>query len=513
MNGAESMMATAVRAGVELCFANPGTTEMGFVAALDRTPGLRAVLCLFEGVCTGAADGYARMLGRPAMTLLHLGPGFANGIANLHNARRAHSPVLNLIGDHMTWHLAADAPLSSDIGSLARPVSGRVATTSSARGAGRDIALAIAAAGRTPGCVSTLIVPADHQIEPGDGPAQGIAPEPVRVASPDRIDRTARAIRASQGPVTLLLGGGALSDRGLGAAARIAAATNARLVAETFPARWQRGGSLPSVERLPYLPEQASAFLASDALLVLAGARSPVAFFGYPGQPSAIAPDVPRAALAAPDEDAALALEQLADALDARRPRAADPSVAQTSNAGPLDPLRLGAVLARHLREGMIVVDEAATSGLPFYPASNSAPAHTVLTLTGGAIGQGPPCATGAALACPDRPVIAFQADGSAMYTFQALWTQARESLHVITLLCSNRAYRILQIELARAGVAEPGPIARQLTSLEQPAIDWVALAKGLGVPGCRVETTEALDQALGRAIAAEGPSLIEVVL
>jgi acetolactate synthase-1/2/3 large subunit len=513
VNGAESMLATAVRAGVELCFANPGTTEMGFVAALDRTPGLRAVLCLFEGVCTGAADGYARMLGRPAMTLLHLGPGFANGIANLHNARRAHSPVVNLVGDHMTWHLAADAPLTSDIGSLARPVSGRVATTRSARSAGRDIALAIAAAGRTPGLVSTLIVPADHQIEPGEGPAQAIVPGPARIAAPDRIDGAARAIRASRGPITLLLGGGALTNRGLGAAARIAAATSARLVAETFPARWERGGSLPSVERLPYLPEQASACLAADALLVLAGARSPVAFFGYPGQPSAIAPSVPRVPLAAPDEDSALALEQLADALDARHARATPPTAPRPSIEGPLDPLRLGAVLAKHLAEGMIVVDEAATSGLPFYLATNSAPAHSLLTLTGGAIGQGPPCATGAALACPDRPVIAFQADGSAMYTLQALWTQARESLHVITLLCSNRAYRILQIELARAGVAEPGPFARQLTSLEQPVIDWVALAQGLGVPGCRVETTQALDQALGRAIAARGPSLIEVVL
>lgn len=513
MNGAESMMATAARAGVEVCFANPGTTEMGLVAALDRTKALRAVLCLFEGVCTGAADGYARMRGTPAMTLLHLGPGFANGIANCHNARRAHSPMLNLIGDHATRHLAADAPLTSDIGSLARPVSGRVATTGSARSAGRDLALALAAAGRTPGCVSTLIVPADHQVEPGDGAVSAIDIAPTPIPDADRIDEAARALRGGDGRRTLLLGGLALTARGLQAASRIAAATGIRLVAETFPARWERGGVLPPVERLPYLPEQASDFLRGDSRLLLAGARAPVAFFAYPGQPSEIAPEVPRLLVATPTEDAAVALEQLADALTAGTPLASGPPAPPSPIRGALDPMRLGGVLARHVSEGMVVVDEAATSGLPFYLATNTAPPHTLLTLTGGAIGQGPPCSTGAAIACPDRPVIDFQADGSSMYTFQALWTQAREGLHVVTVLCSNRAYRILQIELARAGIAEPGPKARALTSLDEPAIDWVSLARGLGVPGTRVETAEALDTALGRALAAEGPSLIEVVL
>ncbi len=513
MNAAARMMRTAVDAGVDLCLANPGTTEMGLVGAHDATPGMRAVLCLFEGVCTGAADGYGRMKGAPALTLLHLGPGFANGIANLHNARRARTPVVNLIGDHASWHLAADAPLTSDIESLARPVSGWLRNTTSAKEAAQDMADAIVAAGGRPGQVSTLIVPADHAI--GAASSRVDVPPVTNAPAPntERIESAARALRAGNGPVTILLGGNALGECGLAAAGRLAASFDARLVTETFPARWERGATTPAASRLPYLPEQASAFLENDALLLLAGASSPVAFFGYPGLPSEIAPDVPRCALASPDEDAAAALEQLADALDARGAPAPPAARATPAPTGALDPGKLGALLAAHLPEGAIVVDEAATSGLPFYLMSDGAPPHSLLTLTGGAIGQGPPCATGAALACPDRTVIDFQADGSALYTFQALWTQAREGLRVVTLLCSNRAYRILQVELGRAGIAEPGPKAMSLTSLEQPVIDWVKLAGSLGVPGERVETAEALDQALGRALAASGPVLIEVAL
>lgn len=514
MNAAESMLRTAHASGVDLCLANPGTTEMALVAALDRVPEMRAVLCLFEGVCTGAADGYGRMKAAPALTLLHLGPGFANGIANLHNARRAGTPVVNLIGDHASWHLAADAPLTSDIVSLARPVSGWIHTTSSAKSAAKDMADAIAAAGRTPGRVATLVVPADYATEPGEGPRPAPTIPDTPHAAGAQIETAAESLRTRSGTLTILLGGGALGERGLAAASRVAAATGARLIAETFPARWERGGRLPDLTRLPYLPEQATDLLERDDLLLLAGARSPVAFFGYPDQPSLIAPDVPRLTLATADQDAAVALEQLADALDAPAASPAKPAVASAGvPEGALDPFKAGAVLAARLPEGAIVVDEAATSGLPFYLASGAAPRHSLLTLTGGAIGQGPPCATGAALACPDRPVIDFQADGSALYTIQALWTQAREGLHVVTLLCSNRAYRILQIELARAGVAEPGAKARALTSLDAPPIDFVSIARGLGVPAERVDTAEAMDAALGRALAASGPSLIELAL
>jgi acetolactate synthase-1/2/3 large subunit len=513
MTGARSLLTTAVKAGVEVCFANPGTTEMPLVAALDEVPGVRAILGLFEGVCTGAADGYGRMRGLPALTLLHLGPGFANGIANLHNARRAGTPVVNLVGDHASWHLAADAPLTSDIASLAGPVSGWVRTATSSKRLADDAAEAIAAAIGPPGRVATLIIPADFQW--GEAPPLAAVRLPASSEPPvsGAVDRIAERLR-SGARATLLLGSAALTERGQLAAARVAAATGTRLFVETFPARWERGAGLPPIERLPYFPEQAAAVLAESDLVLLAGAREPVAFFGYEGKPSHLAPENSVMPLCAATGDPVAALDLLALALaaapsaGARAPRAApDPPT------GPLSPGAVGSLLAAHLPEGAIVVDEAATSGLPFYGASTGAPRHTLLSLTGGAIGQGLPCATGAAVACPDRKVIAFQADGSAQYTLQSLWTQAREGLDVTTLLCSNRSYRILQVELARAGVAEPGPQARALTSLERPSLDWVSLARGYGVPAQRVESAEALAEALPRAIAEPGPQLLELVL
>jgi acetolactate synthase-1/2/3 large subunit len=519
MNAAVSMLETAAASGVELCLANPGTTEMPLVTALDRVDGIRAVLCLFEGVCTGAADGYGRMTGRPALTLLHLGPGFANGIANLHNARRAHTPVVNLIGDQASWHLAFDAPLTSDIESLARPVSGFLRSAESAKSLPLDMAEAITAARSAPGGVATLVLPADFQAGEADDPVVAEPPEPAFAPDEQAITNAARLLercRETDGArATILLGGAALGERGLRAAGRVAAAGGARLVTETFPARWERGAGLPAPERLPYLPEQASAFLKEDVALILAGARSPVAFFGYAGLPSEIAADVERLALAAPGADSVLALEALADAIGApASARAVNVGARPTPGpSGALEPRGIGATLAARLPEGAIVVDEAATSSLGFYEHSAQSARHSVLTLTGGAIGQGMPCATGAALACPDRPVVSFQADGSAMYTFQSLWTQAREGLNVTTVLCSNRAYRILQIELARAGVSEPGAKARSLTTLDQPELDWVSLARGCGVAGKRVETGEAFDTALVEALATPGPQLIEVML
>ncbi len=165
MNGAESLLRTAAASGIRICFANPGTTELPLVAAFDTDTGVRPILCLFEGVCSGAADGYARMSGNPAMTLLHLGPGFANGIANFHNARRARSAIFNVIGDHASWHLASDPPLASDIESLARPVSGWLRSADPAGPLSRDAAEAIAAA--RSGMVATLIAPHDAQLRDG----------------------------------------------------------------------------------------------------------------------------------------------------------------------------------------------------------------------------------------------------------------------------------------------------------------------------------------------------------
>lgn len=521
MNGAESLLRTAVAAGVELCFANPGTTEMPLVAMFDRVPGIRAVLGLFEGVCTGAADGYARMAEKPALTLLHLGPGFANGIANLHNARRARSAIVNLIGDHASWHLAADAPLTSDIESLARPVSHWVRRNRHAAELAADMADAVAAAGTTPGRVATLIVPHDAQYDAAHGP---VAPRPLPTPTVDAtaVEHAAAVLRGGA-PAALVLGGAALLPRGLRAAARVAAATGAHLLVEQFPARLERGAGLPGLERLPYFPEQVLDVLAPFSTLVLAGGREPVAFFGYAGMPSRLVRAqqtvVP---LAVPDEHrppgteagAVLMLEALADTLGAapdggllarvERPQAP---------TGGLDPVTVAAALAAVQPERAIIVEEAATTSVAYYAGSAGAPPHTLLTLTGGAIGQGPPCATGAAFACPDRPVINFQADGSAMFTLQALWTQAREGLNVTTLVCANRAYRILQFELMRAGIAEPGPQAMAMTDLSRPPIDWVLLGRGFGVPSVRVESADALVSALRRAIEEPGPHLIEMVL
>jgi len=512
MNGAESMLQVARRAGVDVCFANPGTTEMQLVAALDAVPGMRAVLGLFEGVCTGAADGYARMRGIPALTLLHLGPGLANGLANLHNARRAHSPIVNLVGDHATWHLGADAPLTSDIESLARPMSGWVRTVHTAAQAGQDMADALAAALRPPGQVASLVIPQECAWDAAgpDLPAVKV-PAPAAVQE-NRVQAAAATLR--QGAATVLfLGGRALRARGLRAAARIAAATGCRVMHETFFARLERGGDLPVFDRLPYFPEQALGALGGAADMVLAGTRAPVAFFGYRGGASSVVPDTCTVSVCAqPEEAVEDTLEALADHLGAppyapgsRPERPAAPS-------GALTPDSLCQALAAVQPPGAIVVDEAATSGFAYTLFAGGDP-HTILGLTGGAIGQGLPCAVGAAIACPDRRVIAFQADGSGMYTVQALWTMAREGLDVTTLVCANRKYRILQFELMRAGVPEPGRQAARLTELAPPPLDWVSLARGLGVPGTRVDTADALVAELRRALAAPGPSLIEALL
>ena len=512
MNGAESLIHTALAAGVELCLANPGTTEMPLVMALDRVPGLRAVLGLFEGVCTGAADGYGRMAGKPALTLLHLGPGFANGIANLHNARRARSPVVNLIGDHATWHRAADAPLTADIVSLAKPVSHWLRTAKSSGTVAEDVAAAVAAAARAPGQVASLILPTDCLWGESPGPARPKRPVKAKAVATTVVEGAAARLRAKR-PAALFLGGLALRQPGLRAAARVAKAVGCRIISECFPARLERGRGLPQVERLPYFPEKARQTLAGLSTLVLAGAPDPVTFFGYPDTPSYSAPpDCERFILAPPQEDAAAALEALAEALDAAGADVRDAPAPQRPQ-GALTLQSVGAALAAVQPEGAIIVDESNATGLGYFPVSAGAPPHSFLALTGGAIGQGPPCATGAALACPDRPVIDFQADGSAMYTLQALWTQAREGLHVVTLICANRSYQVLQVEMARAGAAELGRYARALTELKNPMLDFVQLSKGMGVPAARVDSAEALMRELERALAEPGPHLIEMAM
>jgi acetolactate synthase-1/2/3 large subunit len=513
VNGAQALVGTLASAGVDTCFANPGTSELHIVAALDDVPKVRGILALFEGVATGGADGYARMAGRPAACVLHLGPGLGNGLANLHNARRARSPVVNLVGDHATSHQHLDPPLHSDIAAAARTVSGWCRVARAGR-IGEDTADAVAAAGGPPGCVATLIVPSDVA---WGSPARSAAPRPASPpprVDPDAIVDAASALRSGE-RTALLLGGSALGDRGLRAAARVAAATGATLLGETFPARLRRGAGLPPLERLSYLGELASVQLEGTRHLVLVDAASPVTFFAYPDRPGDLVPDgctVHR--LAEPGEDAPAALEDLVDALDAGRATVAtEPARRPDLPAGDLTPGAVGNVVGALLPEEAVVVDEGNTAGIFVADATAGTPPHDWLTLTGGAIGMGLPLATGAAVAAPGRRVLCLEADGSAMYTVQALWTQAREGLDVTTVVLANRAYAILAMELSRVGTGEVGPQARAMLDLAHPPIDFVSLAQGLGVPASRATTAGELVAALEWSLSEPGPSLVEAVL
>jgi acetolactate synthase-1/2/3 large subunit len=503
---------TAANSGVRVCFANPGTTEMPLVAALDGVPGVRAVLGLQENVCTGAADGYARISGHPAMTLLHLGPGLANGLANLHNARRAHTPVVNLVGDHASWHLPYDAPLTSDIEALAATV-GTVHVVTDRTSVGDVTRRAIEGAHRLQG-ISTIIVPADHQQHNAVVPPTEPATITTRAHVPDdRLNKVAHQIRDAGSRPVILLGGNALSRSAQQAAWRIASSTGARLFCETFPARAERGGGLPNIDRLPYFPEQAVAALKDASAVVVAGADEPVAYFGYAGIPSVLAPPGAIVELARPTEDAETALLELAEMLGGAPPSASTSHPEQPDDSAVLTGAAIGQVVAAGLPDDAIVSVEGGTSGYPFYTASASAAAHTVLTNTGGAIGQGLPCALGAAIAAPDRPVVALQSDGSGLYTAQALWTMARERCNVIVLIAANHSYNVLRTELARHGNSDFGPQATALTSLADPNIDWVALATGFGVGASRVARVGELRKVLDDALTTDGPYLIEMTI
>jgi acetolactate synthase-1/2/3 large subunit len=514
LNGAQALIRTLVAGGVDTCFTNPGTSEMHFVAALDTVPGMRGVLALFEGVATGAADGYARMAGKPACTLLHLGPGLGNGLANLHNARKGHVPVVNIVGDHASYHKQYDAQLESDIETVARNVSPWIRWSQKPADVGRDAAEAIAVASGPPGQVATLILPADVSWSAGGLVAEPIPARPATPVDGDAVDAVAAALRSGE-PCGLLLGGSALREDGLVAAGRLAAATGARMLAETFPTRLERGAGVPPVDRLAYLAEFAAAQLAGLRHLVVVDAKAPVSFFAYPDKASYLVPEGCEVHLLSQGGgNAAATLAALADAVDAPLDGAGrQPAERPDLPAGELTAAAVAQAVGALLPEGAIVSDEGNTSGL-FAPAMTAgAPRHDWLCLTGGAIGQGMPVATGAAVACPDRQVVNLQADGSALYTLQSLWTQAREGLDVVTIVYNNRSYAVLNMELDRVGVEAPGPRARDLLDLSRPDIDFVALSEGLGVPATRATTAEELGDQLARAIAEPGPALIEAMV
>ncbi|MFV8246244.1 acetolactate synthase large subunit [Mycolicibacterium peregrinum] len=509
--GAEVVVNRLLAEGVDVCFANPGTSEMHFVAALDAAPAMRPVLCLFEGVATGAADGYARIAGTPAATLLHLGPGMANGLANLHNARRAFTPVVNVVGDHATYHQPLDAPLESDIDALGRWTGGSVHRPESAADLDAAVLGAVQSATRTPGRVATLVLPADYSwgsAPQNPLPDKGIG-HPVGDGPAGLMDVTGAAelLRTQGERAVVLLGGAATHADGLRAAARIGAAAGARVLVETFPARLARGQGVPPIERLGYLAEQASQQLSGATHLVLVGAKSPVSFFAYPGKPSVLVPEGAEVCELAVDELAALA-EELGGALPAPPPPG--PTELPT---GPLNPQSLAQVIAALLPEDAIISDEANTSGVFLPAATASAPRHDLLTLTGGAIGQGLPVAVGAAIAAPDRPVIALQSDGSAAYTISALWTMAREQLDVTVVILNNHAYAILQLELLRVGTQANGERSRSLLNLSRPDIDFASIAQGFGVPATRATTADELADQFRAALAEPGPHLIDATL
>ena len=513
-NGAQALIQTLIHCGVDTCFTNPGTSEMHFVAALDRS-NMRGVLCLFEGVASGAADGYARMADKPAATLLHLGCGLGNALANLHNARKARVPMINIIGDHATYHTQYDAQLQSDIETVAKNISTWFKTTPETSQLAADAAEAVAVAKGPPAQIATLILPADVSWGEGAEPAQ--AHEPVKTPpAPDAtVQAIARVIKKSGKKVAFLLGNRVLREAGLRAASQIAQKTGAKLFCEVFPTRLERGEGLPAVERIAYLAEMASVQLKGYDHLVLVDAKAPVSFFAYPGKKSYLVPDNCTAhTLVQAHEDALASLQALVEAVGASD---TEPKLQSAERPklpkGKLNAAKVCQAIGALLPAHAIISDEAQTSGVRLPSFTTGAPRHDVLTLTGGAIGQGLPVAVGAATASPDRPVLALVGDGSAMYTIQALWTIAHEGLDVTTVILNNRSYGILNIELERVGADKIGPKAKAQLDLSEPAIDFVAMAKGMGVPAQRVATAENFNTALENAVKTRGPYLIDAVV
>ncbi|WP_442593454.1 acetolactate synthase large subunit [Parapusillimonas sp. JC17] len=515
MNGADSLCDTLLANGVDVCFANPGTSEMHFVAALDRKPQMRCILGLFEGVVTGAADGYARMADKPAATLLHLGPGLANGLANLHNARRANTPMVNVVGEHASYHIQHDAPLTSDIESLARPMSDWVHRIQSADDVSSAAAAAIEVATTEPGGIATLILPADaawQDASPSIQRARSVEPGAIDEAA---LSRVREALRNGRKTV-ILLSGKALRAGALDIAGRIAAKTGAKLMAQQSNSRIERGAGRVVIERVPFAVDAALKALEGTEQLILVGARTPVAFFAYPGKPGVLVPeqcDVIK--LADPGNDLPLALQQLADAVGATS--ATPAMVAERGRielpTGALDASAIIQAIGALCPENAIICDEAVSSGRDSFKWTWNAAPHDFLQITGGAIGIGIPLAAGAAVACPDRKVILMQADGSGMYTPQGLWTHAREQLDVITVIFANRSYAILHNELKMMGAGTPGRNARRMLDLDSPPIDWVHMAQAAGVEAARAADARTFTDLLRTALSRKGPFLIEAII
>ncbi|MCH8257030.1 MAG: acetolactate synthase large subunit [Proteobacteria bacterium] len=514
MNGAESMLETLINNGVEVCFSNPGTSEMHMVAAIGKTPGMRSILSLFEGVCSGAADGYGRMTGKPACTLLHLGPGLSNASANLHNAFKANSPVINLIGDHATYHKKYNAPLNSDVIGLAQPISHWVRSVADAQSLPFDAADAVVAANVKPGQIATLIIPADCAWNNSAAPV-GKREMPSALRVQDEAVKTAAQLLGNGKTTILLMSNLALSERCIELADQVSQATGAKIFCDTFTTRIARGEGRCPIERLGYFAEQATVQIKDAEQLIMIGTKAPVGFFAYPGKASEFYAEGSRLhTLAEVSEDAEDALRKLVDELDAgnlilRRQPLSKPGLA----SGSLSPETVARAITELMPTDAIVVDESATAGFLIYPLSETAEPHDWLSLTGGSIGYGLPTSVGAAVACPDRKVICLHGDGGAMYTIQALWTMARENLDICVVIFANRKYQILQIELARVGAQSMNKKTLDMLDLSNPDLDFVKMAEGMGVKARRATTAEEFNNLFAAAMTEQGPMLIETML
>lgn len=514
MNGAQSLLQTLVNCDVEVCFGNPGTSEMHFVAALDSVPKMRSILCLFEGVATGAADGYGRIAGKPAATLLHLGPGLANGLANLHNARRANTPIVNVVGDHATYHLQYDSLLTSDIAGFARPVSSWIHESKSAKTVAGDAARAVQAARSVPGAIATLILPADNAWNEADHAADPLPnANPASISS--RVVEHIASLLGNAKKTVLLLRGAALYGEGLEAAGRVQAACGARLMCDTFAPHIELGAGRVPVERVPYFAEQIVSTFAGVEQLILVGTRPPVSFFAYPGKSSWCTPaECSISYLAHPHEDAVEALQAVADALKA--PAQAErrvPLVLAGLGSGQLTAQSVAQAMAEYTPENAIFADESTTAGFALLSTMATARPHTHIPLTGGSIGSGLTLAVGAAVAAPDRKVICPHGDGGAAFSMQALWTMARENLDITVVIYANRSYGILNIELQRVGAVASGSKALSMLDLHNPEMNWVQIAQGLGVEASRATTAEAFNDQYRSAMRSRGPRLIEAMI
>ncbi len=509
MNGAESLVHTLVGHGLQVCFANPGTSEMHFVAALDRIPGLRCIPGLQENVVTGMADGYARVSREPAITLLHCGPGLANGLANIHNAKKARVPMLNIVGEQATYHAKYDPPLATDTIALAKSSSHWVKRVRKSVEVGKAAAEAIRAARASAGQIAALILPSDASWNEGGKVATPLKPKSALKIDMRNARKAARILREKRN-VLLLLGGSALMADSQKHAAAIQVKTGCRIMAESINSYHQRGqGRLP-IERVPYPAQVAIDVLKDVEHIITICSRAPLGFFAYPGFPSHHYP--PKAtvtSLCSVEQDAVEALAALADELSAA-PAEAQTAHRPTIPKGKPSSAGLGVMLGAVIPEGAIIADESVSLGGELYTGSHAAAPHDWMMVTGGAIGYGMPCATGAAVAGAGRRVINMQADGSAMYTVQSLWTQAREKLPVTTVILSNRKYQILIAEYGNVG-ANPGPTAMNMLDLGNPDMDWVKIANGMGVEAAKTTTLEGCAELMLHSYRSPHPFLIEL--